>query len=55
MAQYIVCESCKKVIEYKPEVKYERGISYTTFKCPFCNYIKKTNTNHIHYGKDGIK
>lgn len=53
MAKYAMCESCKAVVEYNPETKYEGGISYTAFKCPKCGHIKKTNVNHIHYGDDG--
>lgn len=53
MAQYTICESCEKLIEYKPETKYEGGTSYITLKCPFCGYVKQTSTNHIHYGNDG--
>lgn len=53
MAQYVMCEKCKKVIEYKPETKIEGGISYTTLVCPECGHVKKTSTNHIHYGQDG--
>ena len=55
MTKYIICENCKKLIEYKPIVKYEGVINYTTIKCPHCNYEKTTNTNYIHYGNDGIK
>lgn len=53
MAKYAMCENCKKVIEYKPKVKYEGGMSYITLVCPLCGYVKKTNVNHIHYGQDG--
>lgn len=55
MAKYIICESCKGVVEYNPEIKYSGGTSYTYFKCPNCGYEKKTNSNHIHYGNDGKK
>lgn len=55
MAKYIICGGCGNLIEYKPETKYEGGISYTTLKCPECGHIKKTNVNHIHYGNDGKK
>lgn len=55
MTKYTICEGCKKLIEYKPETKYEGGISYTTLKCPLCGHIKQTNTNYIHYGDDGKK
>lgn len=53
MAKYIICEKCKKLIEYKPTSKYEGGMSYTTIKCPECGYEKTTSINHIHYGEDG--
>lgn len=55
MAEFIICERCKNLVEYKSEQKYEGGISYTNFKCPICGYIKKTNVNHVHYGQDGRK
>lgn len=55
MAIYKICYKCGKLVEYNPEEKYEGGISYTEFKCPNCGYIKKTSTNHIHYGNDGKK
>lgn len=53
MAQYIICEECKKLVEYKPERKYEGGTSYTIFKCPECNHIKQTSISYVHYGMDG--
>lgn len=53
MAQYAICEGCKKLVEYSPEQKYEGGTSYTIFKCPECGYIKKTSMSYIHYGMDG--
>ena len=53
MASYIICENCKKVIEYIPERKYEGGTSYTTLRCPLCGYVKQTTVNHVHYGNDG--
>lgn len=53
MAQYAICEKCKKLIEYKPESKYEGGTSYVSLKCPYCGYVKTTTTNHVHYGLDG--
>jgi DNA-directed RNA polymerase subunit M/transcription elongation factor TFIIS len=55
MAQYIMCEKCKKVVEYKPETRYEGGISTTIFKCPECGHVKESSVNHIHYGNDGKK
>lgn len=55
MAKYVICENCKKMIEYKPESKYMGGISCVTLVCPICGHIKKTSTNHIHYGNDGKK
>ena len=55
MAKYAICKGCKKLIEYKPETKYEGGTSYTTLKCPECGYIKKVNKSYIHYGNDGLK
>lgn len=55
MSQYIICEKCNKLVLYNPEIKYEGGTSYTTVKCPFCGYEKKTNTSHVHYGLDGKK
>ena len=53
MAKYVMCEKCKKVVEYKPETKYEGGTSFTTFKCPECGHVKITSRNHVHYGQDG--
>ena len=53
MARYAMCEKCKKVVEYKPETKYEGGTSYVIFKCPECGHVKSTSTNHVHYGNDG--
>lgn len=53
MAQYIICEGCGKLIEYKPETKYEGGTSYITLQCPLCGHVKKTSINHVHYGLDG--
>lgn len=53
MAKYIICDNCKKLIEYNPETKYEGGTSYTTIRCPLCGHVKQTSTNHIHYGLDG--
>lgn len=55
MAKYVICEGCKKLVEYKPETKYEGGMSYTIFTCPECGHVKKTSRNHIHYGNDGLK
>lgn len=55
MAEYKVCENCKKVVEYSTETKYEGGTSYRVFECPKCGYIKKSNINHVHYGNDGKK
>lgn len=55
MSKYVICDSCNKLIEYKPETKYEGGTSYITLKCPLCGYIKHTTINHTHYGNDGIK
>lgn len=53
MASYTMCDKCKEVVKYEPETKYEGGISYTTFICPKCGYVKSTSRNHIHYGLDG--
>lgn len=53
MAKYTICEKCKKLIEYKPETKYEGGTSYFTLVCPICGHVKKSNVNHVHYGQDG--
>lgn len=53
MAQYIICEGCGKLIEYKPETKYEGGTSYITLQCHLCGHVKKTSINHVHYGLDG--
>ena len=53
MASYIICENCKKVIEYMPERKYEGGTSYITLRCPLCGHEKKISVNHVHYGNDG--
>lgn len=55
MAKYIICEKCKKLVEYKPETKYEGGTSYSTLICPECGYKKESSINHVHYGMDGIK
>lgn len=55
MAEYTICEGCKKLIEYKPETKYEMGTSYIVLKCPFCGYTKTSNKSHVHYGNDGLK
>lgn len=55
MARYIVCEKCNELIEYKPETKYEGGMSYVTLICPLCGYRKDISTNHVHYGNDGKK
>lgn len=51
--RYCICDKCKKLIEYKPNITYEGGITYTTIVCPECGYTKTTNTNHVHYGDDG--
>lgn len=53
MARYIMCEKCKEVVEYNPETKYERGMHFTTFKCPSCGHVKSSNRNDVHYGQDG--
>lgn len=53
MARYIVCDKCKKLVEYKPETKYEGGTFYTIFKCPKCDHVKTTTINYVHYGLDG--
>lgn len=53
MAEYIICEGCKRLIEYKPETRYEGGTSYTTIVCPECGHVKQTNVSHVHYGNDG--
>lgn len=55
MSRYLICEGCKELVEYNPEIKYEGGTSYTVFKCPKCGYEKKSSINHIHYGNDGKK
>ena len=55
MAQYVICDKCKELVEYSPETKYEGGTSYTILTCPHCGYIKKSNRSHIHYGNDGKK
>lgn len=53
MARYAICDKCGKLYEYKPQIKYEGGVSHTTAKCDNCGYIKTTSKNHIHYGNDG--
>lgn len=55
MSRLAVCEKCKKLYEYKPEIRYEGGITYSTVKCEHCGHIKESNKNHIHYGNDEIK
>ena len=55
MASYAVCEKCKEVVEYKPEIKEEGHTTYTEFVCPSCGYVKQTTRSHIHYGNDAIK
>ena len=56
MSKYIICEKCNSLVEYSHlELKYEGGTSYTVFTCPECGYVKKSSTNHIHYGEDGRK
>ena len=55
MAKYIICEKCKRLIEYKPIARYEGGTSYTTIKCPECGHEKTTSVNYVHYGEDGKK
>lgn len=55
MARYTICDKCREFIEYKPDIKYEGGITYEALKCPKCGHIKYTSTNHIHYGNDGKK
>jgi predicted RNA-binding Zn-ribbon protein involved in translation (DUF1610 family) len=55
MAEYILCNNCKKLIEYKPEIHYEGGITYKKLTCPECGHTEITNQNHIHYGDDGKK
>lgn len=53
MAKYIICDKCKNLIEYLPEVKTENGTTHKTLTCPKCGYVKHTSTNYIHYGDDG--
>ena len=55
MAKYIICEKCKRLIEYKPIARYEGGTSYTTSKCSECGHEKTTSVNYVHYGEDGKK
>lgn len=40
MAKFVLCEKCKKLIEYKPKVKSEYGNIITTIECPECGYKK---------------
>lgn len=42
MAKYVLCEECKKLIEYKPKVKLEYGNTITTIECPECGHKKVT-------------
>lgn len=53
MASYSVCEKCKEVVEYIPEIKIEGHTTYTEFKCPKCGHVKQSTRSHIHYGNDG--
>ena len=48
MAKYVICEDCKKLIEYNPEIKHEYGTTYTTLTCPLCGHVKRTTKNHVH-------
>ena len=55
MAEYAICDKCKRLYEYKPIVKNEGGNEYTTVTCDKCGYTKTTSRNHVHYGNDGRK
>lgn len=55
MGKRIVCEKCKEVVDYNPEIKHEGHTTYTEFKCPNCGYVKQSTRSHIHYGNDEIK
>lgn len=55
MSRYIICDNCKELIEYRPDIKYEGGTSYSILKCPLCGHTKETNKSHVHYGLDGKK
>ena len=48
MAKYVICEGCKKLIEYNPEIKHEYGTTYTTLTCPLCGHVKWTTKDHVH-------
>lgn len=52
MARYVICEKCKRCVEYITLTKNEGGTIYTSFTCPECGYIKNTNKSYIHYGND---
>lgn len=54
MPTLAVCKKCKSLYDYKPVVKYEGGTSYTEVVCPNCGNVIRTNSNHVHYGNDGL-
>lgn len=53
MAKYKICENCKKFIPLEVTTTLRSGMTFKTIICPECGYVKKINTNHIHYGNDG--
>lgn len=55
MARYVICDKCRKLIEYNPKTEYKSGMTFTRLECPECGYVKETNTSHVHYGNDGKK
>lgn len=47
MAKYILCDNCKKLVEYCVDSRMEYGITYTTLKCPECGYTKESSTINV--------
>lgn len=53
MAKFIICDECKKLIEYKVETEYKYGMTFSKLTCPLCGHVKEVNKSHVHYGEDG--